>query len=161
MPTYYQINCRIGPGGSPLKREIAREYRGLSSGLAGVGVTPKWSCKACTFLNSYKNAGCTICDMTALLSMMLSFENLRAMSDVVARTLFLVFGGGARLGLFFFPLQRCKRNTGDQFVGVGEDCVEVGRIGGAEDGSEKVDAKGGDGLRCAFVRICCLVCTFW
>lgn len=75
--------------------------------------------------------------------MMLSLEDLRAMSDGVARTLFLVFGGGAELGLFFFPLQRCKRNTGDQVVGVGEDCVEVNRIGGAEDGSEKVDAKGG------------------
>lgn len=34
----------------------------------------------------------------------------------------------------FFPLERCKRKRGDRVVGVGEDCMEVGRIGGAEDG---------------------------
>lgn len=106
-----------------MKREIACEYRGLSSGLAGVGVTPKWSCKAHLsellqerWLHNLRYDG-------FLQSTMLSFEDLRAMSDGVARTLSLVFGEGAGLGLFFFPLQRCKRNTGDQVVGVGDRCL--------------------------------------
>lgn len=65
-------------------------------------------------------------------------------------------GGGldSSVGSVFFPLQRCKRKRGDQVASVGEDCVEVGRIGGAEDGSEKVDAKGGmvrAALLCGFV----------
>lgn len=70
---------------------------------------------------------------------MSSFEDLRDTSD----------GGGldSSVGSVFFPLQRCKRKRGDQVDGVGEDCVEVGRIGGAKDGSEEVDAKE-DGKSC-------------
>lgn len=65
-------------------------------------------------------------------------------------------GGGldSSVGSVFFPLQRCKRKRGDHVVGVGEDCVEVSGIGGAKDGSEKIDAKGGmvcDGLLFGFV----------
>ncbi|XP_030456899.2 uncharacterized protein LOC115677827 [Syzygium oleosum] len=99
---------------------------------------PKWSCKACTFLNSYKSASCDVCGTRASLSTMSGFEDLRDTSD----------GGlDSSVGSVFFPLQRCKRKRGDQVAGVGEDCVEVGRIGGAEDGSEEVDAKE-DGMSC-------------
>ncbi|KAK3433448.1 hypothetical protein EUGRSUZ_D01342 [Eucalyptus grandis] len=98
--------------------------------------TPKWSCKACTFLNSYKNADCEICGTRASLSTMSSFEDLRDTSDSGGGG-----GGDSSVGSVFYPLQRCKRKRGDQGAGVGEDRVEVGRIGGAEDGSERVDAK--------------------
>lgn len=67
---------------------------------------------------------------------MSSFEDLRDTSDSGGGG-----GGDSSVGSVFYPLQRCKRKRGDQGAGVGEDRVEVGRIGGAEDGSERVDAK--------------------
>ncbi|XP_057960605.1 uncharacterized protein LOC131152773 [Malania oleifera] len=75
---------------------------------------PKWSCRACTFLNPYRNANCEICGTRASASSLSSFEEL----DCAGPDEDL----DSSVGSVFLPLQRCKRKDPD----VAESSIEFG-----------------------------------
>ncbi|XP_020231421.1 uncharacterized protein LOC109811978 [Cajanus cajan] len=59
--------------------------------------SPKWSCKACTFLNPYNNPSCQVCGTRCL-------SNLKDLDDATEHD--------SSVGSVFFPLRPCnKRKT--------------------------------------------------
>lgn len=61
--------------------------------------SPKWSCKACTLFNSYKNSTCHLCGTR---SPVLSLSNLHDLNDT---------DHDSSVGSVFFPLRPCKRKA--------------------------------------------------
>lgn len=73
----------------------------------------KWACKACTFLNTYKNSICDVCGTRLPTCSLLGFDDLTD-SGLESNN------ADSSVGSVFFPLRRCsKRKAMD------DDVVEV------------------------------------
>ncbi|OVA07812.1 zinc finger protein [Macleaya cordata] len=82
--------------------------------------TPRWSCKACTFSNTFGQTSCEICGTRSTASLISSFEDLDSVDpDEVL---------DSSVGSVFLPLQPCKRKIPETSTEASSDCFrEVGK----------------------------------
>lgn len=79
----------------------------------------KWACKACTFLNTYKNSICDVCGTRSPTSSLLGFDDLTD-SGLESNN------PDSSVGSVFFPLRRCSKRKA-----MGDDVVDVEVDGGS------------------------------
>lgn len=84
--------------------------------------SPKWSCKACTLFNSYKNSTCNLCSTQRPV---LSISNLHDLNDD---------DHDSSVGSVFLPLRPCKRKAIDD-----EDSAQPSH---AKDSNKAIDLTG-------------------
>ena len=74
---------------------------------------PKWACKGCTFLNTYKNSSCEICGTRSpSSSSLLGFDDLTDSG---------LESNNNSVGSVFFPLRRCSKRKAME----DDDVIEV------------------------------------
>ncbi|GMH05296.1 hypothetical protein Nepgr_007136 [Nepenthes gracilis] len=66
---------------------------------------PKWSCKACTFLNPYNISNCQVCDTRASLSSLSTIDDLNILDPDD--------DSASSVGSIFYPLRRCSTKIPD------------------------------------------------